>query len=48
MNTDIKRFRTAGPRNLVVYYTAEMDGGGTWFGQEYVNCLLYTSDAADE
>jgi methylase of polypeptide subunit release factors len=36
MNPDIKRFRTGGPRNLVVYYTQEMDGGGTWFGQEYV------------
>jgi SAM-dependent methyltransferase len=36
MNPDIKRFRTGGPRNLVVYYTQEMEGGGTWFGQEYV------------
>jgi len=36
MNLDIKRFRTQGPRNLVVYYTEEMDGGGMDFGQEYV------------
>lgn len=32
----IKKFRTQGPRNLVVYYTEEMDGGGMDFGQEYV------------
>jgi methylase of polypeptide subunit release factors len=39
MNLEIKRFRTGGPRNLVVYYTEEMDGGGTWFGQEYVKII---------
>jgi methylase of polypeptide subunit release factors len=39
MNPDIKRFRTGGPRNLVVYYTQEMEGGGTWFGQEYVSVI---------
>jgi methylase of polypeptide subunit release factors len=39
MNTDIKRFRTGGPRNLVVYYTQEMDGGGMDFGQEYVTVI---------
>lgn len=39
MNPDIKRFRTKGPRDLVVYYTQEMEGGGTWFGQEYVSVV---------
>jgi len=39
MNPDIKRFRTRGPRNLVVYYTEEMDGGGMDFGQEYVSVV---------
>lgn len=29
-------FSSTGPRNLKVYYQPGMDGGGTWFGQEYI------------
>lgn len=29
-------WRSRGPRNLRVYYQPGQDGGGTWFGQEYV------------
>lgn len=32
-------FSSTGPRNLKVYYQPGMDGGGTWFGQEYVTMV---------
>lgn len=38
-NMEIKRFRTRGPTDYVVFYTQEMEGGGTWFGQEYIEVL---------
>lgn len=32
-------FCTEGPRNFKVFYQPGMDGGGTWFGQEYVSII---------
>lgn len=32
-------FLTEGPRNLKVFYQPGMDGGGTWFGQEYISVI---------
>jgi len=32
-------FSTNGPRNFKVYYQPGMDGGGTWFGQEYIEVI---------
>lgn len=32
-------FVTAGPRKIRVQYDSWMDGGGTWFGQEYVEMI---------
>lgn len=32
-------FSGTGPRNLKIYYQPGMDGGGTWFGQEYVSVV---------
>jgi methylase of polypeptide subunit release factors len=32
-------FSTKGPRNFKVFYEPGMDGGGTWFGQEYISII---------
>jgi methylase of polypeptide subunit release factors len=32
-------FSTQGPRNFKVFYEPGMDGGGTWFGQEYISVI---------
>lgn len=37
--TSIYHFQTTGPHKIQVGYTGDLDGGGTWFGQEYVEVL---------
>jgi hypothetical protein len=32
-------FNTNGNNNLTVFYDSWMEGGGTWFGQEYVEII---------
>jgi methylase of polypeptide subunit release factors len=32
-------FSSTGPANLRIYYQPGQDGGGTWFGQEYVDVI---------
>ena len=33
------QFNPGGPRGLNVYYDSWMEGGGTWFGQEYIELI---------
>lgn len=32
-------FSSTGPHNLKIYYQPGQDGGGTWFGQEYISVV---------
>lgn len=42
------QFRPGGSRGLNVYYDSWMEGGGTWFGQEYIDIVKQRYDRVFE